>query len=208
LTEPGEQRRVGVVCFDLYGTLVDLAALDVACEALAPGHGGPLAAGWRARQLEASWLRTAMDRWADFEVVTREALDVTCAELGVDPAPEAQEAARRAFLQLPPSAGAAEGVADLARAGTPLAVLSNGSSAMIEASVRSAGLYGRFEALLSADDARAPSGIDGDPAHQTEVDRNRPVGHGVTGDTVAAPTHGDGEARVRGELHCRRHAGS
>ncbi len=48
-----------------------------------------------------------------------------------------------------------EGVAELRRAGMPLAVLSNGSAAMIEASVRSAGIRGRFEALLSADAARA-----------------------------------------------------
>jgi 2-haloacid dehalogenase len=139
LTEVGEPRRVGVVCFDLYGTLVDLAPLDVACELLASGRGGPLAARWRARQLEASWLRTAMDRWADFEVVTREALDVACEEFGVD---------------LPPRAGAVERIADMGRAGIPLAVLSNGSSSMIESNVRAAGLDGWFEALLSADGAR------------------------------------------------------
>jgi 2-haloacid dehalogenase len=143
------------VCFDLYGTLVDLAPLDVACDILAPGRGGPLAARWRARQLEASWLRTAMDRWADFELVTREALDVACAELDVDPDPEARATARRAFVELPPKAGALEGIDDLGGAGLPMAVLSNGSAAMLEASVRSAGLDGRFEALLSADAARA-----------------------------------------------------
>jgi 2-haloacid dehalogenase len=154
LTEFGQPLRVDVVCFDLYGTIVDLGPLDVACEALAPGQGGPFAARWRARQLEASWLRTAMDRWADFDVVTREALDVSCAEFGVDPDPEARDTARRAFLELPPSFGAVAGVADLQRAGMPLAVLSNGSSAMIEASVRSAKLDGRFQALLSADAAR------------------------------------------------------
>lgn len=171
MTEPGEPLRVGAVCFDLYGTLVDLAPLDVACEVLAAGRGGPLAARWRARQLEASWLRTAMDRWADFELVTREALDVACAEFGVDPDPDAREAVRRAFLELPPRAGALEGVADLGRAGIPLAVLSNGSSAMIEASVRSAGLDDWFEALLSADAARAYKPY---PAvYQLAVDRFR-----------------------------------
>jgi len=154
LTERREPRRVGAVCFDLYGTLVDLGPLDVACEALAPGRGGVLAARWRARQLEASWLRTVMGRWADFEVVTQEALDVACAELGVGPDPDLREAASRAFLELPPTVGAIEGITELARLGIPLAVLSNGSSTMIEASVRSAGIGGRFEALLSADAAR------------------------------------------------------
>ncbi len=96
-----------------------------------------------------------MDRWADFAVVTRDALDATCEEFGVDPDPEAREAARRAFLELPPRGGVVERLTELARAGLALAVLSNGSSDMIEVSVRSAGLDGRFEALLSADAARA-----------------------------------------------------
>lgn len=87
--------------------------------------------------------------------MTREAFDVACAELGVDPAPEARDAARRAFVELPPTARGVEGVAAFGRAGIPLAVLSNGSLAMIEASVRAAGLDGRFEALLSAAAARA-----------------------------------------------------
>ena len=149
-----EPWRVGVVCFDLYGTLVDLAPLDAACEVLAPGRGRELAARWRARQLEASWLRTAMDRWADFEAVTREALDTACAELGVDPDARPRAAARRAFRELPPRAGAVEALGALRRAGLPLAVLSNGSAAMVEAGIRWAGLDGSFEALLSADAAR------------------------------------------------------
>ena len=73
---------VGAVFFDLFGTLLSLAPLDDACDRLAPGRGAEIAARWRARQLEASWLRTAMERWADFDVVTREALRATLEELG------------------------------------------------------------------------------------------------------------------------------
>ena len=64
-------RPVDAVFFDLFGTLLSLAPLDEACDRLAPGRGAEIAARWRARQLEASWLRTAMERWVDFDVVTR-----------------------------------------------------------------------------------------------------------------------------------------
>ena len=53
-------RAVDAVFFDLFGTLLDLGALVDDCETAAPGRGRELAARWRARQLEFSWLRTTM----------------------------------------------------------------------------------------------------------------------------------------------------
>jgi 2-haloacid dehalogenase len=76
-------RSVDAVFFDLFGTLVSLAPLDEACDRLSPGRGAEIAARWRARHLEASWLRTAMGRWADFDVVTLDALRATLQEFGL-----------------------------------------------------------------------------------------------------------------------------
>jgi 2-haloacid dehalogenase len=76
-------RTVDAVFFDLFGTLLSLAPLDVACDRLSPGRGAQIAARWRARQLEASWLRTSMGAWADFDVVTLDALRATLDELGI-----------------------------------------------------------------------------------------------------------------------------
>ena len=56
---------------------------------LAPGRGAEIAARWRARQLEASWLRTAMERWVDFDVVTADALGHVLREMGVAAEPAA-----------------------------------------------------------------------------------------------------------------------
>ena len=67
-------RPVDAVLFDLFGTLLSLRPLDDVCEGIAPGRGAELAARWRARQLELSWLRTAMQRWVDFDQVTEDAL--------------------------------------------------------------------------------------------------------------------------------------
>jgi 2-haloacid dehalogenase len=143
--------RADAVFFDLFGTLLALAPLDEACDRLAPGRGAEIAACWRARQLEATWLRTAMERWADFDVVTRDALAATLDELGIE-APTDTDAVRRAFMDLPLADGAAEAVRGLHAAGVVTGVLTNASRGALDE------VAGRLDLdmdhLLSVDAAR------------------------------------------------------
>ena len=141
---------VDAVFLDLFGTLLDLRPLAKACDRLAPGRGVEIAARWRARQLEASWLRTAMERWADFDVVTRDALAATLDELGVD-RPSDLDAAANAFLDLPLADGAAAAVRALKDAGVSVGVLTNASRRTL-ASV-AARLDLDLDPLLSVDQA-------------------------------------------------------
>jgi HAD superfamily hydrolase (TIGR01493 family) len=69
-------RAVDAVFFDLFGTLLDLGGLVEDCETAASGRGRELAARWRVRQLEFSWLRTTMGTFVDFDRVTADALEV------------------------------------------------------------------------------------------------------------------------------------
>ena len=127
-------RAVDAVFFDLFGTLLSLMPLDEACDRLAPGRGGEIAARWRVRQLEASWLRTAMEQWADFDVVTVDALRATLQELGVGRSLDdsvLREIAE-AFIDLPPVAGASDVVQELRAAGLVTGVLTNASSRMLD----------------------------------------------------------------------------
>jgi 2-haloacid dehalogenase len=126
-------RPVDAVFFDLFGTLLSLIPLDEACDRLSPGRGAEIAARWRARQLEASWLRTAMERWADFDVVTVDALRATLQELGVGRSVDdavLREVAE-AFTDLPPVADAPDVVQELRAAGLVTGVLTNASSRML-----------------------------------------------------------------------------
>jgi 2-haloacid dehalogenase len=139
------------VFFDLFGTLVSLEPLAEACARIAPGRGAEIAAQWRARQLEASWLRTVMDRWVDFDVVTREALLATLAALGIDPPADVDDVAE-AFVSLPLRSGAGEAVAALRRTGLRTGILTNASS---ETLARVAGRVDLpMDHLLSVDAAR------------------------------------------------------
>src|SRR2546422_667359 len=67
---------VDAVFFDAYGTLFDMSGVAIACAAVAP-RPNAFVAEWRRRQLEYSWLRSLMDRYADFEQVSADALEAT-----------------------------------------------------------------------------------------------------------------------------------
>jgi 2-haloacid dehalogenase len=124
-------RPVDAVFFDLFGTLLSLGPLDAACDRLAPGRGGEIAARWRTRQLEASWLRTAMERWVDFDTVTLDALRATLDELGITTEGDLATVAD-AFAELPLVEGAAAAVSTLKEAGLTTGILTNASKRTLE----------------------------------------------------------------------------
>ena len=56
--------------FDAYGTLFDVTSAAKRCREALGGNADALAATWRGKQLEYSWLRSLMGRHADFWQVT------------------------------------------------------------------------------------------------------------------------------------------
>src|SRR3954465_7329285 len=112
---------IGAGVFDAYGTLFDLQTGEAA---RAPPGRAPAAfvALWRAKQLEYSWLRSMMGRYADFATVTAEALDHTLAHFRTHPGDEIVRDLLDAWLTLEPFP---EVSATLARLrDLPLAILS------------------------------------------------------------------------------------
>src|SRR5262249_4001697 len=72
--------------FDAYGTLFDYAAAAARCrDVIGPQH-ERLAALWRDKQLQYTWLRAIQGRHADFAEVTGDALDFSLETLGLDDA--------------------------------------------------------------------------------------------------------------------------
>ena len=146
-------QTVNAVFFDLFGTLLSLAPLDQACDRLSPGRGAEIAARWRARQLEASWLRTAMEQWADFDVVTLDALRTTLQEVGVGGSVDESVLREVAdsFVDLPPVDGAGLVVQALRSAGLVTGILTNATSRVLE---RVSGRLPPMDHYLSVDPAR------------------------------------------------------
>jgi 2-haloacid dehalogenase len=143
---------VDAVFFDLFGTLLSLRPLEDACEALAPGRGAELAARWRTRQLELSWLRTAMERWVDFDEVTSDALRAVLRELGVSPDPDLVTRTAVAFRELPVHPEVPGVLAELREGGITIGILTNASRSTLDAVLARTGLP--MDHALSVDAAR------------------------------------------------------
>ncbi|RMD89715.1 MAG: haloacid dehalogenase type II [Alphaproteobacteria bacterium] len=139
---------VDILLFDVFGTLFDHDSALAEASAGLGEKADALASLWRQRQLEYSWLRTLMHRPADFRQVTEEGLDYALAALGLPG--ELKAPLMATYRRLAPYPEVADALAGLAATGRPLAILSNGSPAMLQAVVRAAGLEARFTARLSA----------------------------------------------------------
>jgi len=134
--------------FDAYGTLFDVHSVVEAGRAITADPQG-LSALWRQKQIEYTWLRALMGRYEDFWAVTEAALRFAVRRLGLTAGEDEIRALMEAYLSLRTFP---EVTAALARlGGAPLGMLSNGSPRMLEAAVRSSGLVGVFQHVLSVD---------------------------------------------------------
>jgi 2-haloacid dehalogenase len=141
------------IVFDAYGTLFDPASLAEPLEAAFPGRGAALAAAWRTTQLRHTWLRSLMGRFREFDAITRDALGQVLADAGLDAAAGLADDLLDAYgtLSAYPDVAAALRALDLER---PLAILTNGRRATVEATVAAAGLASRIPTVLSAEFVR------------------------------------------------------
>jgi 2-haloacid dehalogenase len=142
--------------FDAYGTLFDVSAAARIASA-EPGREAlaavwpKLAADWRSKQLQYTWLRSVMGVHADFWQVTQDGLDWAMEAAGLaDAGLRARLLALYRELQAYPEVPGM--LAALKAAGRRVAILSNGSPAMLEAAVASAGIGASVDAVLSVEE--------------------------------------------------------
>jgi 2-haloacid dehalogenase len=143
---------IKALVFDAYGTLYDVQSVAAVTEEAFPGYGEIITQIWRIKQLEYSWLRSLMRRYEDFSVITKESLAYTIRVLGLkhDAATFERIMDKYLHLDLYPDANATLG----ALKGRKLAILSNGSSDMLNALVKNSGLDRILDATISIDSQR------------------------------------------------------
>ncbi|MFN8511484.1 MAG: haloacid dehalogenase type II [Chloroflexia bacterium] len=142
---------VAALVFDAYGTLFDVRSVEAACATISLDPPA-FVAHWRAKQLEYSWQRSLMGRYADFATVTAEALEQTLRRFRTHIDDEIFADLLDAWRTLAPFPEVRAALDALAP--RPLAILSNGSPAMLDALLRHTRLTDRFAAVLSIDAAQ------------------------------------------------------
>jgi 2-haloacid dehalogenase len=142
-----------VLAFDLYGTLVDPIAVSSELDLVLGGSdGAEVARLWRLKQLEYSFRLTAMGHYEDFRWVTSRALDFALSSTGADLPGDQTRPLIGLYDHLPPFPDAVSALRVLAGLGYELAVLSNGSPAMIRNCLANSGLGEFFGQRISADE--------------------------------------------------------
>ncbi|MEA2941540.1 MAG: 2-haloacid dehalogenase [Bradyrhizobium sp.] len=138
---------IKAVVFDAYGTLYDIQSVAYVTEQAFPGYGEIITQIWRIKQLEYTWLRSLMRRYQDFSVVTGDSLAYALRVLGLNNDAAVFARIMEKYLHLDLYPDAADTLA--AMRGRKLAILSNGSPAMLDALVRNSGLI--LDATISVD---------------------------------------------------------
>lgn len=140
--------------FDAYGTLFDVHSVALMAEQLFPGKGGELSSLWRAKQIEYTHLRTLSGRYKNFWGVTRDALDYALARLGLKATNESAEKLMNQYVCLSPFPETLATLKQLRTLDMPLGILSNGTPQMLDIAIKSAGMGGLFDHVLSVDAVR------------------------------------------------------
>jgi len=146
------------VLFDAYGTILDV---DSAAAKLASSGRFPvladkwpeLAALWRARQLNYSWLRSLSGDYIPFWQITCDALDYTLEALKLEDA-DLRDALLDLYRQLDAYEEVTQVLAEIKSAGLPAAILSNGNHEMLADAFTNAGLIDSFDAMISVEDVQ------------------------------------------------------
>jgi 2-haloacid dehalogenase len=151
------------VLFDAYGTLFDVYSVGLLAEQLFPGQGARLAVLWRDKQIEYTRLVTTSDHGAHYQpfwALTRQAL--TYAIKMVAPAARQDWAPFESlavqlmnqYRHLSAFPENHEVLKALRARGVVTGILSNGEPEMLGIAVRSAGLEGMLDHVISVDPIR------------------------------------------------------
>ncbi len=143
---------IKAVVFDAYGTLYDIQSVAAVTDEAFPGYGELISQIWRLKQLEYTWLRSLMGRYEDFSVITRQSLTFTLRTLGLTFDEKVFDRIMDKYVHLdlyPDAKHALE-----ALKGRKLAILSNGSTDMLNALVRNTGLDKILDATISIDSTK------------------------------------------------------
>ncbi len=137
--------------FDAYGTLFDVHSAIARGGQSLGDKAQAVSDLWRQKQLEYTWLRSLMRAHVDFWQVTADGLDYALATHGIED-PALRDNLMQLYLTLDAYPEVPDTLARLSEAGVATAILSNGSPAMLEAAVTSAGIAKLLGSVLSVEE--------------------------------------------------------
>ena len=144
--------KIKSVVFDAYGTLFDVNSAAEKCKDKIGDRWEEFANFWRTTQLEYTWLRSLMKRHKNFWEITEDSLDKSMKMFNID------KGMRNELLNLykilSPYPEVKQVLNNLKKRKFKLAILSNGTPALLRELVTSNGLNNFFDDLFSIEEVK------------------------------------------------------
>ena len=144
-------KNIKAIIFDAYGTLFDVNSAAEKCKDKIGDKWEGFANYWRATQLEYTWLRSMMNRHKDFWQVTEDSLDKSMTAFKIDPSMRNELLDLYKILSIFPEVK--EVLQNLKKKNYKLAILSNGTPAVLNELVASNNLDNIFDDIFSIEEA-------------------------------------------------------
>ena len=143
-------RNIKAIVFDAYGTLFDVNSASEKCKGKIGDKWESFANFWRTTQLEYTWLRSLMKRHKDFWQVTEDSLDKSMKAFKIDNC--MKNDLLNLYKVLSPYPEVKEVLKKLKEKEYRLAILSNGTPALLNELVKNNNLENIFDNLFSVEE--------------------------------------------------------
>ena len=140
-------KNIKAIIFDAYGTLFDVNSAAEKCKSKIGDKWEGFANYWRTTQLEYTWLRSLMKRHKDFWQVTEDSLDKSMKVYSIDPSMRIE--LLKLYKVLSPFEEVPNVLKILKEKKFKLAILSNGTPALLNELVKSNNLDNLFNDVFS-----------------------------------------------------------
>ena len=144
--------NIKAIVFDAYGTLFDVNSAAEKCKGKIGDKWEGFANFWRTTQLEYTWLRSLMKRHKDFWQVTEDSLDKSMKTFSIDNSMKNE--LLDLYKKLSPYSEVKGVLNSLKEKKYKLAILSNGTPALLNELVKSNNLENIFDDLFSVEEVR------------------------------------------------------
>ena len=144
--------KIKSIVFDAYGTLFDVNSAAEKCKDKLGDKWESFANFWRTTQLEYTWLRSLMNRHKDFLQITEDSLDKSMKVFGINM--NMKNDLLNLYKILSPYPEVREVLENLKKKNFKLAILSNGTPALLDRLVQSNNLKDLFDDIFSIESVK------------------------------------------------------
>ena len=166
-------KNIKAIIFDAYGTLFDVNSAAEKCKDKIGDKWDIFSNYWRTTQLEYTWLRTLMNRHVDFWKVTEDSLEKSMAVFDINPSMRSELLDLYKVLSTFPEVK--EVLNKLKEKKYKLAILSNGTPALLNELVKSNNLDNIFNDIFSIEEVKVykpHSNVYNIPVNKYKIQKN------------------------------------